>query len=447
MDELELRDTVVSEARHTIIISGGGLVGLSVALLLAEGLPPSVRIHVLESRGRAPANDRESCAGNFDARSTALSYSTYQIYEQINVWRKLAPLLAPIKSIHVSRRNRFGSSQLHAVDQGWDALGWVAENELLADVLLDAVQAKDQISVSFGVKISSVEPTATGFSVTTTCSDGEPMAGHPRSEQTVRSDGPSASANGTKASKQSVDLLIVAEGAGSELRSRLGIDSRRTSYRQHALIANLSFRGTQQSIAFERFTADGPLALLPLPSSGNESRMALVWTLPQDKAAQLQHASHEAFSSALVQEFGHRLGSPTHLGERSVFPLSLVESKEQVRRGCVILGNAAHSLHPVAGQGFNLSMRDAAALVAYVKQGVEIGSGPGDLTYLSAYATARLDDQVQTIQASDQLPELFMRSDPVLSIARDLALAGLDLIPQARRHFIREAAGNAALER
>ncbi|MEM6485989.1 MAG: hypothetical protein AAF662_13530 [Pseudomonadota bacterium] len=153
MDELKLRDVVVSEKKQTIVVSGGGLVGLSVALLLAEGLPSSVRIHVLESRVPVPSDDRERGAGNFDARSTALSYSTYQIYEQINVWSELLPLLAPIQSIHVSRRNRFGSSQLHAVDQGWDALGWVAENQVLADVLLDAVQASDQISISFGVKI------------------------------------------------------------------------------------------------------------------------------------------------------------------------------------------------------------------------------------------------------------------------------------------------------
>jgi 2-octaprenyl-6-methoxyphenol hydroxylase len=152
------------------------------------------------------------------------------------------------------------------------------------------------------------------------------------------------------------------------------------------------------------------------------------------------------FARALEEAFGQRLGRVTRVGSRHSYPLALTEAVEQVRRGMVVLGNAAHALHPVAGQGFNLALRDTQALAAALAAAVRAGDSPGDVRVLNDYAARRERDQAQTIAASDGLPRLFAIGDPVFAITRDLSLAGLDLVPAARRLFVQQAAGMAALE-
>ncbi|MEO0437100.1 MAG: 2-octaprenyl-6-methoxyphenyl hydroxylase [Pseudomonadota bacterium] len=410
----EIGEQASSEREH-IVVSGGGMVGLSIALLLSECLPKHCSISVLESTGGKTTSG--SYSPSFDARSTALSYSSALVFQRLGLWDALEPGLSPIDRIHVSTRQRFGSSELSAKEQGWEALGWVVENHWLGQVLLAAVAENERIDLRFEQRVSSLSPATSGFSL---------QLGD-RSEY--------------------ADLLIVSDGANSQLREALGIGNKRLDYKQHALVANLAFAGKAQGIAYERFTNSGPLALLPLPPTAEEkNRLALVWSLPPSVAAELVQASDEDFASALIDAFGQRLGRPRRVGNRTSYPLSLVETREQVRSGCVILGNAAHSLHPVAGQGFNLSIRDANALATHLADAAQDGVAIGSLAVLNAYSRSRSDDQVQTIAASDSLPKLFMRSDPLISVGRDLALAGLDLFPAARRQFVREAAGTAPLE-
>ncbi|MEM9397076.1 MAG: 2-octaprenyl-6-methoxyphenyl hydroxylase [Pseudomonadota bacterium] len=403
-----------SKEEH-IVVSGGGMVGLSIALLLADGLPDSCSISVLEStKGKSASG---SYSPSFDARSTALSYSSALVFQRLGLWEDLEPGLSAIERIHVSTRQRFGSSELSAKEQGWKALGWVVENHWLGQVLLSAVAKNDRIDLRFEQRVTGLRPAASGFSLQLV--DREEHA----------------------------DLLIVADGANSQLRGFLGIGDKRRDYQQHALVANLAFAGQAQGIAYERFTNSGPLALLPLPPSLEEkNRLALVWSLPPSEAAELVEASDDEFASAFIAAFGQRLGRPTRVGHRTSYPLALVETREQVRSGCVILGNAAHSLHPVAGQGFNLSIRDADALARHLADADSDGASIGSLAVLNRYSHSRGDDQAQTIAASDGLPKLFMNSDPLVSLGRDLALAGLDLFPAARRQFVREAAGTASLE-
>jgi 2-octaprenyl-6-methoxyphenol hydroxylase len=182
------------------------------------------------------------------------------------------------------------------------------------------------------------------------------------------------------------------------------------------------------------------------PSQEAPHRIALVWTLAPAEAAALEIAGLEVFSRTLIDAFGYRLGRVLRVGERHSYPLALTEAVEQVRRGCVVLGNAAHALHPVAGQGFNLALRDAAALTATLAQAVDKATEVGDTAVLANYARDRQRDQAQTIAASDGLPALFMASDPLLSLGRDLALSGMDMFPLLRREFVQQAAGMAALE-
>lgn len=415
-------------ATQHILIAGGGMVGLSLALMLDKCLPETVAITLVE--GFAPPSSAQPAAyhPSFDARSTALSYSSATLYRALGLWDALAPGLGPIRTIHVSRRGRFGSSLLSAKEQGWDALGWVVENPCLGQALLAAVRACPRIVMHCPARVIDAQSTAQGMRVCLTGAGGdEDLAKRDRWLE--------------------ADLLVIADGAESTLREKLGFLTRRKRYAQQALIANLAFERDHGGCAYERFTASGPLALLPLPASAQaKHRMALVWTLPPAAAAGMAEAEPAAFAEALTDALGSRLGRLQRVGERSCYPLTLTEAVEQVRRHCVVLGNAAHALHPVAGQGFNLALRDAHALSEALLAASRRGSSLGDTRVLECYAQGRDRDQGQTIAASDGLPELFMLSDPLFSLGRDLALSGMDLLPVLRRRFVREAAGMAALE-
>lgn len=405
------------ESPH-ILIAGGGMVGLSLALLLHEQLPTTARITLVEGRPLPPAGASISdYHPSFDARSTALSYSTATVYRDLGLWDSLLPGLAPINQIHVSRRGRFGSSLLSSKEQGWDALGWVVENPCLGRTLLAAAHNCPRLTLRCPDRVNEAKPEGLGVRVSLQDEDLE------------------------------ADLLVIADGAESTLREKLGFLTQRKTYGQSAVIANLAFEQDHHGCAYERFTATGPLALLPLPPSEDAlHRMALVWTLAPAEAAAMEIAADAEFSKALIDAFGYRLGRLERVGDRYSYPLALTEALEQVRRGCVVLGNAAHALHPVAGQGFNLALRDASALSQTLKAAVQRGSLSGDTAVLTGYSQARQRDQAQTIAASDGLPALFMVNDPLLSLGRDLALAGMDMFPLLRREFVQQAAGMAALE-
>ncbi len=217
-------------------------------------------------------------------------------------------------------------------------------------------------------------------------------------------------------------------------------------YGQHALVANVSFSKSHGNCAYERFTDEGPLALLPLLAGpAGEERSALVWTLPPQRAETLQAAGDEEFTAALQDRFGYRLGRIEQVGERSIYPLSLVQSTEQVRRNVVVMGNAAHALHPVAGQGFNLALRDVVELSRVLAAAVADKQSPGDLSVLEQYQLRQRADQEKTITFSDQVPALFMHADPAIGLGRDLALAGMDVLPVLKREFVRHAAGMAGV--
>jgi len=305
------------------------------------------------------ADGKPSYHPSFDARSTALSYSTRLIYEQMQVWDELQQWLCAIDSIHVSNRGRFGSTLLQAADYDWPALGYVVENAWLGNTLIQALYRQGRVEVRSPAKVLGASASEGGVSL--------------RLE-------------GAGDSTLQAGLLLVADGANSGLREELGVAVEEKSYGQHALIANIATAQPHRGCAYERFTDEGPLALLPLlPGPGGEHRSALVWTLPPEQATQLQACSEQAFLQQLQERFGYRLGRLLQVGERHSYPLALLQSTEQVRQGVVVMGNAAHALHPVAGQGYNLAMRDVAELAAALSQGAREGKPPWDLAVLQGY--------------------------------------------------------------
>lgn len=406
--------------RRDIVIAGGGMVGVSLALQLGALLPPGTGICLVEGyRLPQPLEGRPDYHPSFDARSTALSFSSRLIYEKIGVWDDLQEWLCPIERIHVSSRGHFGSTLLQASDYGWPALGYVVENAWLGNALVQALYRQGRVEVRSPARVTSASVSANGVALQLDAGEAEQL---------------------------DAALLLVVDGAGSGLREQLGVAVTEKPYRQHALVANVVTARSHGGCAFERFTDQGPLALLPLlPAPGGEQRSALVWTLPPEEATRLQQGNPDQFLRTLQARFGYRLGRLVQVGERHSYPLSLLRCNEQVRQGLVVMGNAAHALHPVAGQGFNLALRDVAELAAVLADGVALGHCPGDLGLLQQYQQRQRSDQERTIEFSDRLPSLFMHGDPVLGLARDLALAGLDIVPPLKREFVRYAAGVAGM--
>lgn len=383
-----------------IAIIGGGLVGASLALALQPlARERGWKITLVEPF--APGNGYQP---SYDARSSALSYGTRLIYEHLGVWEAIARHAEPIRNIHVSDRGRFGATTLEAAEAGVPALGYVVENAWLGQCLWAALDP-ERVSWRCPAEVTGLRAEPNGYRLTL-------------ADET----------------QFTCSLAVLADGGRSGLRDQLGVEVKVREYDQTALIANVSFNQPHNGQAFERFTDDGPLALLPLP----DNRCALVWTRKPADAKRLQALPDAAFLAQLQQSFGYRLGTLTQVGARSLYPLALAEAREQVRRNLVVLGNAAHSLHPIAGQGFNLSLRDVQALAQAL---VGSDAPPGELAALQGYLAAQQRDQQWTIGFSDQVTRLFSQPGRWVAHGRNLGLLGLDLLPPARQWFARQAMG------
>ncbi|MCQ4311525.1 2-octaprenyl-6-methoxyphenyl hydroxylase [Pseudomonas stutzeri] len=384
----------------TLAIVGGGLVGASLALALQKGAKEyGWTIELIEPF--EPGNEYQP---SYDARSTALSYGTRLIYQRLGVWGRIAERAQPITHIHVSDRGRAGATRLDASTEQVPALGYVVENAWIGHCLWQALD--DEVVVRHcPAEVERMQASAGGYQLTLT--DGKQL---------------------------DCDLAVLADGGRSALREQLGIEIKRTPYDQSALIANVTPGKPHGGQAFERFTDEGPMALLPL----QDNRCALVWTRPEQDAARLVALPEAEFLDELQQAFGYRLGGFQQVGARHLYPLMLIEADEQVRSGLVVLGNAAHSLHPIAGQGYNLSLRDTEALASMLL------SSPqrlGELGVLQVYHRRQRSDQRLTVGFSDQLTQLFGESGRLAIAGRNLGLVALDLLPPAKKWFARQAMG------
>ncbi len=389
-----------------LAIVGGGLVGASLALALQHGAKErGWTVELIEPF--EPGHDYQP---SYDARSTALSYGTRLIYQRLGVWDQIAERAEPITDIHVSDRGRAGVTRLDAASQQVPALGYVVENAWIGHCLWQALD-DDVVTRRCPAEVERMRAVPGGYRLTLT--DGQTL---------------------------DCDLAVLADGGRSGLREHLGIEVKQSPYGQTALIANVTPGAPHGGRAFERFTDEGPMALLPLP----DNRCALVWTRPERDAARLAAAPEAEFLEELQQAFGYRLGGFQQVGARHLYPLVLIEAEEQVRSGLVVLGNAAHSLHPIAGQGYNLSLRDTEALaVALLRSSAPLG----DLSVLQGYHQQQRSDQRLTVGFSDQLTQLFGESERLSVAGRNLGLLGLDLLPPAKAWFARQAMGMGVRER
>lgn len=409
--------------RYDVVIIGGGMVGAS----LACALMPAIREHglkvaMIESFALPERADEVLYQPSYDDRSTAVSYGSRCLLQQLGVWQRLSLHATPIEHIHVSDKGYFGKARLHAEEHGIEALGYVVENAWLGRVLLQQVRES--------AAIDCISPASVSAITTVVDSDGQ-------SHQCLTVEGDEG------AQQIETRLAVVADGGRSQVCQQLGIASQQTAYQQCAIIANVSAEKPHQNVAYERFTEQGPIALLPLheDKTSRQNRSALVFTVANNDVESVLAMDDSAFLAELQSRFGYRLGRFTSIGQRESYPLSLQRSSEQVRPGIVVIGNAAHTLHPVAGQGFNLALRGLMTLAKHLQQGLVAGKSPGSLQVLQAYVAEQQADQDRTILFTDQLLKLFGNSSPMVGHARGCGLLALDLFRPARHAFASQAMG------
>lgn len=390
--------------RYDLIIIGAGLVGASLAIALRD---TGLRIAVVEPH---PLNS--PAQPSYDERTVALTWSTRQIYQGIGIWQDIASAGAePIKDIHVSNLGHFGMSHLSCLDVGTEALGYVVPTRVIGNVLEQHMQQSDNINLirpASAVSIASVNDE----SVVQLDQNEPPM-------------------------EVNAKLTVLADGGRSRISKQF--NSSASEYPQHALLCIVSTDRPHHGRAFERFTDEGPIALLP----HSDQRYAVVWTCLPEQLAERMDLVDDEFILSLQQRFGDRAGNLSNPSVRKSYPLSRSTVLNPVADRVVIIGNAAHTVHPVAGQGFNLGMRDVAVLSELLFARSQTGVDLGSLDVLQEYARSRRRDTFMVSQFTHGLLQVFSSDLKTLGLLRNMALSGIELLPPVKRFLLKRTMGMA----
>jgi len=404
-------ETLNDNAEFDVVIVGAGMVGATTALGIS-----GLGLSVLLVDSFAFKNTGLSYTPSYDARSTAISWGSKEILNQLGVWSTVSEHVSPISHVHVSEKGRFGVTRMSAEELKFDALGYVVPNQWLGQCLLQKLEDK-QVPLCAPAKVTHIV--------------------RENEHQLIHLESVGVSPAITK--RIHAHLMVIADGTNSSTAELLGIESEIEAYGQHALIANITTELPNDGVAYERFTKQGPLALLPLTATTS----ALVWTHDSDSVQGFLDMDDKVFCTALQNAFGERLGKITRSGTRNAYPLRLVRAKEQFRPGVVLLGNAAHSLHPVAGQGFNLALRGVASCLEMLKKADQAQHDIGGISGLKRFNDDLANDQAKTIVFSDQVVKLFGHHSSLVGLVRDAGLVALDNLPMLKSLFASQAMGLA----
>lgn len=391
---------------YDIAIVGGGMVGASLAVALQHR---GLRIALIE----AVPHD-SSAQPSFDERTTALSNGSRRILETLGLWLSVAAAASPIAKIHVSDQGRFGFARIDAAEQGLAAMGFVVPNRALGAALWARIALDPEVRVFCPAQVSRVEPGADSVDMELT-------------------------AEGVQSTLRA-RLVVAADGARSVVRGAFGIEADVRDYEQTAVITTVLPRQFHEHVAYERFTASGPLALLPL----RDGRCTLVLTLTPAMADAAMAWSDAEFLAEVQRRFGFRLGRFLKVGRRVPYPLSLSRARGTSAARCAVVGNAAQGLHPVAGMGFNLGLRDVACLAELIAERDVSGyTDPGDPRLLGAYDAWRAADRAGIIGFTDGLVRAFASPSGAVQRLRNLSLLVFDVLPPAKAALSRLSTGAA----
>ncbi|HUC60612.1 MAG TPA: UbiH/UbiF/VisC/COQ6 family ubiquinone biosynthesis hydroxylase [Alphaproteobacteria bacterium] len=388
--------------RARVLIVGGGMVGATLGTALAGA---GVETILLDRE--APQNQR---APSFDGRASAIAWGSARALSGIGVWDGpgLAAHAEPIREIRVSD----GPSLLHLHYRGDEVadhpLGFMVENRDIRAVLGRALETRDAATLIAPAELASLECHESG--VRARLADGTEIA---------------------------AELAVSAEGRNARLRREAGIAVTEWSYPQTGIVATVEHERPHEGVAHERFLEPGPFAMLPL--QGNRS--SIVWTEHRALAPELLALDDDAFAAELERRFGPSLGRLDVRGPRWSYPLALLHAERYIDRRLVLVGDAAHSIHPIAGQGLNLGLRDVAALAEILVDAHRLGRDLGDADLLERYQRWRRFDNVALMVATDALNRLFSTGAPLVRLARDLGLAAVNELPPLKRFFMRHAMG------
>lgn len=386
--------------QYDVVIAGGAMAGATLALAIEHLSQGALRVAVVE-----PFKAQSDQHPGFDSRSIALSYGTVNLLRHLELWSAIEPFSTPIEHIHVSDRSHAGMTDITKHDVGVEALGYVVE---LADV---GRVYQELLTHSTAIDLycpdSAKHITRTQENVTIELASGELL---------------------------NAKLLVAADGAVSQCCQQIGLELSEHDFDQVAVIANIVTQEPHQGRAFERFTENGPVALLPM----SDNRMSLVWCLRPDEAQIVMELSESEFLERLQQDFGWRLGAMQKVGLRASYPLLLRHRKQNISHRFAIVGNAAQTLHPIAGQGFNLGIRDVVTLAEeLVKQGEDVGRYQG----LIRFSRRREADRNETIWLTSSLVHVFSNDLLAMRIGRNTALAAMDNLSFFKQPLLRHTLG------
>jgi 2-octaprenyl-6-methoxyphenol hydroxylase len=393
---------------YDVAIVGGGMVGATLAVALA---PLNLRVALIEA---IPHN--AAAQPSFDERTTALSNGSRRILQTVGIWSELDALATPIAKIHVSDQGRFGFARIDAREQGLGAIGYVLPNRALGGVLWSRLSSQE-IKVFCPAEVSGITANDAAVKI-------------------------EIAAAGAKIAIEA-KLIVAADGAQSVVRSAFGVAADVRDYGQTAVITTVLPQRFHDNVAYERFTPEGPLALLPLDGG----RCTLVLTLSKDAAQSALAWSDQEFLAEVQRRFGFRLGRFLKVGRRVPYPLSLTQSERTSAPRCVIIGNAAQGLHPVAGMGFNLGLRDVASLAELIAENARGAADarkyadPGNAQLLHEYDAWRRADRGGVIAFTDGLVRMFSNPSSLVARVRNLGLLAFDLLPPAKSALSRLSTG------
>ena len=398
--------TDLGNCDYDLAIAGGGLVGASLALALA---PLGLKIALVEAV--VPGGDGHP---SYDERTTALSNGTIRAFRSLGVWSRMEREAAPIRRIHVSERGRFGVARIDAAEQGLESLGSVLPNRVIGEALWHGLAAWPGVEVLAPARV-----------IGTTMADGC------RRLEAERNGEPLSVA---------ARLVVAADGARSTIREQAGIGSDHWDYGQTAIVTTMTAQRFHDHVAYERFTSDGPIAVLPL----TDGRCGVIWTLHPEVAARALELPDEAFLGEFQQAFGFRLGRFVKVGRRYSYDLALTRAERHTAPRLAIVGAAAQGMHPIAGQGFNLGLRDAACLAEVIADARAEGRlDAGDDAVLAAYAEWRDDDRRRIVAFTDGLVRTFGSPLATIGGLRAAGLVAFDLLPPAKAAMSRLSVGAA----